>query len=200
MIPGVVSLLYGVQVLISKACYIPHNRYCVWNCNAIWSKLTFLSPFILHPAFVLYADARNSSGTTTMQWKDFFSYMIFKHSNNEICISNIFYTTYRNYCVYEAIFRHVLKIRYLETSRHLKMKVLCSFRTWLIRQSCSIVSQTLNHTAVKTSKHASKKTTSFMSSKSLCCVTKLYQAILILAWIILKGLNESLICVFWIYI
>jgi hypothetical protein len=45
-------------------------------------------------------------------------------------------------------------------------------------------------------------TTSFMSNKILCCVTKLLSGHFNfgLAWIILKGLNESLMCVFWIYV
>jgi len=60
-----------------------------------------------------------------------------------------------NFTQLTEIITHVLKRKYLKTSKHLKMKVLCSFRTWgLIMQSCSIVSQkkqTLNHTTVKTS-------------------------------------------------
>lgn len=109
----------------------------------------------------------------------------FKHSNNEIYISKTFSTTYTNYCVYRAIFRHVVKIKYLETFRYLKMKVLLflqNMRTdYAVMQHCIPDPQSHGHENLKTCIQENYLSL-LLCPISLCCVTKLYQAILILAW------------------
>ena len=148
--------------------------------------LSFPPLFILHPTFVLKADVSNSSGITPLQRKDFFLYD-FKQSNNEICISNKFYTTTEITVYikpYLGMFWEENTWKYLDTWRW-RYSVPSEHEAWLRSHAALYFRRRKPSTTLlwkPKNMHPRKLPITSMSNKSLCCVTKLYQAILILAW------------------